>query len=613
MLRDRGQVGELPETVQGLIAARLDLLGNDQKALLQDAAVIGKQFWTGAAAALAERPDLEGALHELERKEFVRRERSSSVVDETEYSFRHLLVRDVAYAQIPRADRAAKHLAAAGWLEQLGRREDHAEMLAHHYLQALELTTAAGGSTSSFADAAQAALADAGDRAFALFAYDTAIRFFRGALDLLPDGDRRRGPLLLRLGNASYDVDQPAAELLQAARDELLASGDVELAAEAEAMLCDNFWIRVGDRDEAMRHLVEARRLVEPLPTSKAKASVMSSASRWLMLAGEDEESIRIGEQALAMAEELGLDAIKANTLINVGSSRSALGDEEGIELMKRGIEVARAANVPFDVSRGLGNLASWLWVLGDLSASMPLWREAERIAEEYGQLGFVRWFRGVTAESEYELGLWDTTLQRANAFLAEVEAGSPHYLAGECYFARALVRFGRGDDDGALSDAANALATTERAKDPQARYPAAAAAAYIYVQLGDHERAGPPAEEFLDAARGDLGLGFATSALHVLSFALTPLGRGAELAEALGRLGDNPWARAATAFARDDPLGAAEILGGFGAINSEAYCRLVAARAGDLAQLEPALAFYRSVGATRYVREGEALLPASA
>jgi class 3 adenylate cyclase/tetratricopeptide (TPR) repeat protein len=617
IFRDRGTEGEIPETVQGLIAARLDLLDPEQKALLQDAAVIGKRFWTGTLASLAERPGLESALHELERKEFVRRERSSTIVDETEYAFRHLLVRDVAYGLIPRAERAAKHLAAARWTEQLGRREDHAEMLAHHYLEALELTTAAGGSTAGFADAARAALTDSGDRACALFAFDAAIRFFRAALDLVPDGDPHRGPLLLRLGQTAYDLGdpgEPAVELLQAARDELVAADNVELAAEAEASLCEYFWISVGDRDQAVRHLAEARRLVEPLPTSEAKASVMAAASRWLMLAGEDEESIRIGEEALAMAEELDLEEIKAAALINVGSARSALLEGEGIETLERGVQVARAANVPFEITRGLGNLASWLWVLGDLSGSMPLWREAEQIAEEYGQIAFVRWFRGVTAESEVELGQWDTASERADAFLADVEAGAPHYLAGECYFARALVRFGRGDDEGAVSDAENALETTGRAKDPQARYPAAAAAAHIYLELGDEDRARPPAEEFLDALRaGGSGLGFAISALHHLAFVLTPLGRGQELAEALEKLGDNPWARAATAFALDDPLGAAAFLGEFGAVSSEAYCRLVAARAGDLAQLERALAFYRSVRAARFVREGESLLAASA
>src|SRR5919201_771755 len=110
MLAERGDGGELPETVQGIIAERL--------------------------------------LHGLERKEFVRRERRSSVEGETEHSFAHLLVRDVAYSQIPRAVRAERHRAAAGWIESLGRSEDRAELLAHHYLAALELGAAAGADTS---------------------------------------------------------------------------------------------------------------------------------------------------------------------------------------------------------------------------------------------------------------------------------------------------------------------------------------------------------------------------------------------------------------------------------------------------------------------------------
>ena len=107
--------------------------------------MIGKRFWVGALAALGDRPSIEADLHALERKEFVRRERASAVDDDREYGFRHLLVRDVAYGQIPRVDRAEKHLLAARWIERLGRREDHAEMLAHHYLSALELIEAAGG------------------------------------------------------------------------------------------------------------------------------------------------------------------------------------------------------------------------------------------------------------------------------------------------------------------------------------------------------------------------------------------------------------------------------------------------------------------------------------
>ena len=139
---------ELPESLQALIAARLDTLSPERKSLLQDAAVLGKVFWVGALAEIGGRDqdELELALHELARKELVRPARVSSMEGESEYSFWHLLVRDVAYGQIPRAERARRHRAAAAWIERKAgeRVEDLAEVLAHHYLQALELAQAAG-------------------------------------------------------------------------------------------------------------------------------------------------------------------------------------------------------------------------------------------------------------------------------------------------------------------------------------------------------------------------------------------------------------------------------------------------------------------------------------
>ncbi len=612
MLRDRGGVGELPETVQGLIAARLDLLGVEQKALLQDAAVIGKRFWSGALAALADRSRIDVGLHSLERKEFVRRERASSVVGDSEYSFRHLLVRDVAYGQIPRAGRAEKHLLAARWIEQLGRREDHAEMLAHHYLQALELTEAASGSTSEFAGAAGEALGDAGDRALALNAYAAAARFFRAALELPAEDDRARGRLLHRLGRALYLLGETDLAVLEKARDDLLAAGDVEGAAEAETTLCEHYWL-AGDTESAMEHLGRARDRVASLEASRTKARVTATASRLLMLAAQEEESIRVGEEALSMAEDLGLEEIRGAALINIGSARAALGSERGFEELARGIELAREANAVFDLCRGMGNLAARWWARGKLVSSVELWRDAEREAERYGQKGFRRWFFGVLAGPEYELGDWGAAADRVDSLLAEVEAGSPHYLASPCYSYRALIRIARGERESALEDAEQALETGRRARDPQNMYPAFAVAAHVFREAGEPERALLPAGEFLTGIAGGTDIGFADTFLHVLAWTLTELGRGEQCASALEAYARIPWARIGIAYARGDRIRAAELSADIGAVSSEAYCRLAAGRLGDLAQLAPALAFYRTVGAERYVREAELLLPATA
>ena len=120
MVEMRGAAEQLPETVQGLIAARIDGLPPGEKSLLQDAAVLGNVFWLDAAETLAglERPAAEERLHALERKEFVRRERGSAVAGGIEFAFRRSLVQEVAYGQVPRSARADKHRRAAAWVSR---------------------------------------------------------------------------------------------------------------------------------------------------------------------------------------------------------------------------------------------------------------------------------------------------------------------------------------------------------------------------------------------------------------------------------------------------------------------------------------------------------------
>jgi len=620
-LRERGRIEQLPETVQGMIAARLDLLELEQKKLIQDAAVVGKSFWLGALVLITdeERGVLEERLHALERKEFVRRERASSLAGDAEYAFRHLLVRDVAYGQIPRGERAEKHRRAAEWLEQLGRPDDHAEMLAHHYLQALELGAAAGLDTGAFAGPAQAALAVAGDRAFALNAYDAAGRYYRAALDLLPEDDPRHGRLLLALARALWLMGEPDVGLFERARDELFAGGNAEAAGEAETRLAELFWL-AGDRDAAFAHLRRARELVESLPPSFVKAHTIAAASRLRMLAGEEEEAIRLGREALAMAEELGLNDVRAAALNTLGCARVSLGDEQGLTDLAEAVRIAGEANVPYELCRAKGNLASQLWARGQLGRSLEVWREAGEDAVRFGQLSFVRWFRGTLVDPHYTLGDWDEAEAGADAFISEIEAGLPHYLASQAYSTRALIRFARGESDSALADAERAVALATSAADPQSLLPAVARLAHISCELGDHERAESLAADYLSALKTGSGIGDAITTAHILSWTLTPLGRGEELAAAL-RPFDTPWAHAAIAFCEGHPLEAAELFAERGAATEEAYARLTASRAfveqgrraeAD-AQLQRALAFYRTVGAARYVREGEALLAASA
>jgi len=602
VLRDGGELDELPETVQGLIAARLDLLEPGAKALLQDAAVVGKTFWLGAVGGA------EKALHALERREFVRRERQSSVAGETEYAFRHVLVRDVAYGQIPRAERADKHLRTAEWIERLGRPEDHAELLAYHYLQALELGAAAGIDTAGFAPAARVALTDAGDRAFSLNAYDAATRYYRAALDL---GKEARGPLWLQIARIGFlaGVDETATIL--DALEELTAAGDREGAAEAEHVFAEHLWLS-GEREAASRHLERARELVAGLPGAAITARATATASRFEMLANRNEKAIELGREAIALADELELEDVHAAALDNVGTARAVTGDDGGLADLADAARLAERANAIFEYLRAQGNLAVQLWIRGRLEDSLALYRDAADDAIRYGQLGFGRWLRAVVTNPFWSVGRWDEALAAADNLIAEVELGSPHYLAGPCYSVRALIRLSRDDIAGALDDARHAVEFSERASDPQNLLPTSVFVAFVYLETGRREEAASMLGRYLDALRTEPNIGFAIVIAEVVAWTAVPLGRADELVAGLTPY-PQLWARAGRAFAAGDPIGAADILAASGAACEEAFCRLATARLGIDAeeQAARALAFFRLVGAGRYVRECEALLPA--
>jgi class 3 adenylate cyclase len=623
MLEERDDAGELPlpETVQGIIAARLDALPAEEKRLLQDASVHGKVFWLGAVISdVQDRRATEVRLHALERKDFVQRTRRSSVADEAEYQFLHSLVRDVAYGQIPRGERAEKHRRAAEWIGSLARAEDHAEMRAHHYRSALELRRAAGQSIDPvFAARALESLRDAGDRAFALNAYATSSGFYTAALDLAPPGSLEHARLQFLLGRSQFLSGDMELEVLRTASSELLALGDRDTAAESETVLAELLWYR-GDQSSAMEHLNRARELVAASEPTPVKAHVLASASRHMMLASEGAEAIRFGREAIAIAELLGLEEVRANALINVGVCRCDAGDPSGIEDLEQSLVIAESIGAQVATTRAKLNLASIWWLRGELDRSATTLDEAAEVAVRSGQTQRLRSTRADIATGQFARGQWHEALRFIDGFIAEIESGRPHYSAPYCYSARARIKAGRDDMQGALADVERALDLARLAKDPQCLYPTLAVAAHIQLENGDPERATMLAGEFVDALSQGVNPGWAMDHLHLLASTLVALGRGQDLVDALPPL-NFPWVQAARALAGGDARASADICAAMGARTEEAHDRLLLAdalieqhrRSEADVELQRALAFYSSVGATRYVRQGEALLAASA
>ena len=612
-----------PETVQGIMAARLDALSAEDKALLQDAAVLGKVFWSGALAAMTglQRWTVEESLHRLERKEFVRRERRSSVASETEYVFRHVLVRDVAYGQVPRALRADKHLRAVEWIETLGPdREDRAEMLAHHYVRALEFARAAGQDVSRTSEQARVALREAGDRAYGLSAWGAASGFYRAALELWPKDDPERGRLLFRYGRviALHESTGAGVSVLEEARDAFLASGALGEAAEAEVSLVDAYWF-TGSPDLAREHLQRAASLIEDTPPSRSKAFVLSQVARFAMLGDDDERAVRVARETLAMVEEFASIEIRAQALNVIGTSRVKLGEREGLADLERCIEITEPGS--YERLRGFINLGSTLSELGELTRSAEVHAEGLREAERFGSIRALRWLKAERAVDEFLTGAWTEASTRAEEFLAEVEGGQPHYMEVGALAARSQIRGARGDFDGALADSERVLALSNVAKDPQVLYPSLALHARILLEAGRRADAVPHVDRLLELLRASQS-SFVSFWGFTLAVVLSALDRAEELAPALENVKiETRWQAPARAYAAGDFEEAAEQLGDMGARPDEAFARLRAAEAMAAAgrrpeadvQLEHALAFYRSVGATAYIRAAEGLFAASA
>jgi class 3 adenylate cyclase len=604
MLADHdGDELPLPETVQGLIAARIDALPPPEKALLQNASVLGKVFWPGA---------LEGAndelLHALERREFVRRDRRSSVAGETQYAFLHLLVRDVAYGQIPRARRMEKHRFAAEWIESLspGRSDDRAEMLAHHYREALRLAQASGADSEPFREPALRALTDASERAAALNSWMTASDLAAEALSLADEGDPRRPQLQLRLARGKAfgteaNIDIPLAT---SARDGFLAQGDRAGAAETEGFLGWLHWW-TGDGEGAREHAAASLELAHDLPTSFAKAFAYARAARLEGIGGDPHRGIALADETFAMAEELDSDDLRSDALNSRGISKGKLGEASAIDDLRRSVELADASNNAQQMATARNNLASQLASFGRIREAMVVCQEARDLGMRFGSLAAGQWPAMQLVQIKMIHGD-PTALADAEELLEQASPSSQVHLGLLTASGNMLAALGRfAEAEPRIEDG---LAGARLARDAQAVAPALSAKLSFLVVAGRREETVAVVDELLATPRY-----LEPSFVGDVALQLIELGREQDWLAAAPSFRPTPWKDASIAAATGDLVRAAELYDEIGALFSAAWARLVAAERGDLAQLEPARAFFERLGAVPFLRRCDAVLAASA
>ncbi len=643
MLRDRDLLDDrgafrsgtdvpFPDSLGTLIAARLDTLPSDAKALLQDAAVIGKVFWGGAVATMADRDPsaVEATLHDLARKELVRSSRQSSMEGEREHGFWHALVRDVAYGQIPRSQRAAKHVSAAEWIEaRAGERvEDLADVLAYHTAEAIGLAEATGATDTveAIAPRARRYTLLAGERALGLDAAK-AIQLLERAVKLSDADDEQYPHVLLRFAAAAIESGRAAdaADACERAAAIYRARGDIVHTGEALTLL-DHALPSVHER-----HLLEAIDLLESVAPGPELVAAYTQQGGFHLVRGEYAGCVASTGRALELAEELGLP-IPARALGFQAAARANSGDPGALEEM----ETARRLLV----ERGFGrdaavvhhNMAMNVWIFDGPAAALAVDEEVERFTEQRGLAEMGANARATVLERLVDVGRFGEVLARYTAESELEEAGvMGESSAVELYAAVARAHFEVGDRGAAAQDASRALAKARHLDHWLGVVIAGAPAALASLDAGDPSAALALLGEVTERPDGLINEEFAgrLPALVRCALAAGDVALAERLAEGVGDAGlplhEHAFvaAQAQIVEARGDLREGAELFedaaarwDGFGAKLEQAYAlqgqgRCLVALADRAAEsvLRDARALFGEMGARPRVEECDALL----
>jgi len=503
----------LPETIQATIAARLDTLPAGTKALLQDASVMGKVFWSGAVASMAGigEADARQILHELARRELLRQARSTSVPGQVEYAFWHALVRDVAYGQIPRQARVRKHRQAATWIAATAgeRVADVSEVLAYHYQQALDLARAAGmeSEISDLEVATRDALAAAGDRA-AQFDAHKAFDFYRRAADLTPQATEGRGRLLQRLiaaGSVGFggsgDLDPiESGHLMEEVVADFEAAGDEIGAGQAMTQRSRQLWF-AGQATDADTMLQRAITVLVPNGPTRELADAQAEMAGRSMLASRERDWLDWTEKAMATADAAGARDVYARALQFRAFLRELAGDGVALDELNEALRIGKEVGQLRLIESAYTNLADYLH---ESVGPREGWTEYAEGVEFLRRRGArAMWPLGESTRPLYAMGRWDEMSEAALEITTWDETQGGSQLTGLVVpqVARVLAHRGRALEARGLID--GYLPRAREIRDPQIYLMTLIASAVVAAALDDRDVVVESMEELLTPGNG--------------------------------------------------------------------------------------------------------------
>jgi len=462
---------DVPQSIHALIAARVDGLSADEKELLQDAAVVGRIFWSGAVAHLSDRTEAEvrEILGRLRIKEIIVPRDPPAFSEEIEYAFRHALIRDVAYDSLPKALRADKHADVARWAEgRAGERsEELAELIASHYVAALGYLEEMGvpiekgdGLVTKTCHWTQVA----GRRAQKLNQGTEAVHWFKEAVARAPAADLNDadmaslwesyaragwgvapmnetaeafssarvyydklgrkadlGRIDTELGIISFHLgrDVDVVPLFERALGMLEPLGDSKALSNAYNSLGWYHWRRGHDPlvEEPLRRAIE---IAENVGARAIEGQAKQTLGIWFVYAGNWSEGMRLIEESYQIAEETGnlTLLLRASNNLPEVLSENAPDPEREEQILRKGLELARKSGRHDREGWILGTLSHCLSLQGRLEEGKELMQKSLERAREVGDLPLV--------------GMRTHELGRLNVLMGDVDDGLPLVEEGE-------------------------------------------------------------------------------------------------------------------------------------------------------------------------------------
>ncbi len=462
----------LPDTVQGLLAARLDSLDPFERQLVAHAAVVGRTFWESALEpiALAAGADLERTIASLREKDIFVPGESRQPSGERELSFKHVLIRDVAYEMLPKTVRARKHAELGAFIERRagGGSEGVVALVAEHYARAATLAAEGHLPAAELAELRAQAREygeAAGDAAAALFSNREALAHYEAAAALAAAGDEssqriaeKRGDVSLRLGRV-----EPAIESWQLCLASSNERGDLEHVAELHRKIGAAL-AHKGERKQAIEHHQQGINLIKDRPPSLTLVRLYEEAAWLYMQVGDNMLAIYAAEKALRLAEDLGEARAASRAHGIFGRVFGRIGDAANArENLERAVQLARDSDAGETVLALLALGHDLEHSEGNYEAAEARYAEALALAERMGDVPAQIELQSALAQLAFHRCDWEevTRASDASAELAEREG-----LVGKLCLPNILrgrLRWRDGDWDASVGLFAEAHELAER------------------------------------------------------------------------------------------------------------------------------------------------------